>query len=173
VRLNHQIPADLERTINKALEKDRNLRYQHAADLRADLQRLKPILTPDIPRYRAQLRKGPASNSRVEPPLPSAPMEVPQRTSSAAVPVAQPNLPASGPASVPVSMPRSRMLLIVGGVVLAALIAGVFFWVRTKPTRSPKRTRSLSPISSTPPMTLCSTVRSRRRWRWIWNNRLT
>ena len=41
VRLNREIPVDLERTINKALEKDRTLRYQHAADLRTDLQRLK------------------------------------------------------------------------------------------------------------------------------------
>ena len=41
VRLNSQIPAELERIISKALEKDRNLRYQHAGDLRADLQRLK------------------------------------------------------------------------------------------------------------------------------------
>jgi serine/threonine protein kinase/tetratricopeptide (TPR) repeat protein len=41
VRLNHDVPAELERIINRALEKDRNLRYQHASDMRAELQRLK------------------------------------------------------------------------------------------------------------------------------------
>ena len=41
VRLNSQLPAKLEDIINKALEKDRNLRYQLAADMRTDLQRLK------------------------------------------------------------------------------------------------------------------------------------
>jgi len=41
VQLNPDVPPKLEEAINKALEKDRNLRYQNAADIRTDLQRLK------------------------------------------------------------------------------------------------------------------------------------
>jgi hypothetical protein len=41
IRLNHDLPPKLEDIINKALEKDRDLRYQHASDIRTDLQRLK------------------------------------------------------------------------------------------------------------------------------------
>jgi eukaryotic-like serine/threonine-protein kinase len=41
VRLNPDVPVELERIVNRALEKDKDLRYQHAADIRAELQRLR------------------------------------------------------------------------------------------------------------------------------------
>jgi TolB-like protein/predicted Ser/Thr protein kinase len=41
LRLNPDVPAELERIVSKCLEKDRNLRYQHVSDIRTDLQRLK------------------------------------------------------------------------------------------------------------------------------------
>ena len=49
IQLNNLIPAELERILNKLLEKDRDLRYQVAAELRADLKRLRRELEPGRP----------------------------------------------------------------------------------------------------------------------------
>jgi len=61
IRLNPDIPPKLEEIITKCLEKDRNLRYQHAADIRTDLQRLKrdtesgrAAAVPQIPSHRSR-----------------------------------------------------------------------------------------------------------------------
>jgi serine/threonine protein kinase/Tol biopolymer transport system component len=75
-RLNPEVPAGLERIINRALEKDRELRYQHASQMRADLQRLNrdvassKAASPALPRRgsSALAGRGVAAPARVENP---------------------------------------------------------------------------------------------------------
>ncbi len=58
VRLNPQVPQKLEEIIDKCLEKDRNLRYQHACEIRADLQRLKRTVDSGSTLVRARTGDG-------------------------------------------------------------------------------------------------------------------
>src|SRR6202049_4617216 len=74
MRLNPDVPADLERIISKALEKDRNLRYQSAADLRSDLTRLKRDL--DSGRTSSAVAEVSAASSSSASSIPPAPPAV-------------------------------------------------------------------------------------------------
>ena len=118
IRLNPDLPAKLEDLINKSLEKDRNLRYQHAADIRADLQRLKR----DTESGRA-VATGSGSVAvaqetglhAIAPPAPAASSSQVAATSSGAVPSVE-----SGAGA----RKRSWKILVPILVVLGALVAG-------------------------------------------------
>jgi serine/threonine protein kinase/tetratricopeptide (TPR) repeat protein len=108
LRFNHDMPADFERILQKALEKDRNLRYQNAADLRTDLARLKRDL--DSGRSSASAS---AFSSGVTVPAPSGPVSIPAT-------------------AAPVRSGRRVAALLIAAVVLAAAVLGGVYYLRGK-----------------------------------------
>jgi TolB-like protein/tetratricopeptide (TPR) repeat protein len=120
VRLNPEIPADLERIINKALEKDRNLRYQSAADLRSDLARLKRDFDSGRSSGASAVQSEPASSFSAVPNI-AAPTPSSVAASNAAT-----ISPSSSSAMAPGNL---RQYLAAGAAValLAAVSGGVYF----------------------------------------------
>ena len=124
VRLNPELPAKLEDIINKALEKDRNLRYQHAADIRTDLQRLKR----DTETGRAAAVSG-AVATVPEPAAAPAPSPAAHHASSSSLPAAASSSAVPAVSAAPAA-PKTRSWKIPGiaAAVIAILVAGGLFW---------------------------------------------
>jgi serine/threonine protein kinase len=95
VRLNPDLPQKLEEIISKALEKDRNLRYQHAVDMRADLQRLK-----------RDTESGRTASFEIPPPMPAAPISAP---TTIPAPITNPPVESANPPASVVASSQTRV----------------------------------------------------------------
>ncbi len=140
VRLNPDIPAEFERIINKSLEKDREMRCQSAAELRADLKRLK--------RETESARSGSTPVAASVPVSSVTPVASSVRTDSSHITATPPEHPSgtqaqaavpsgsSTVAAAPAPAARNRLLLVGSAIALViALAAGGFWWLkgRAKP----------------------------------------
>jgi tetratricopeptide (TPR) repeat protein len=124
IRFNRDIPAKLEDIISKALEKNRSLRYQHASEVRSDLQRLKR--DTETGRVRAA---GSGSVAAVQEPGPQVAVAQPSPASVATDKTTKKSSSATKVAEVPVVKERMLWKIAVPSfvVVVALTVGGLYY----------------------------------------------
>jgi serine/threonine protein kinase/Flp pilus assembly protein TadD len=135
IRLNPDLPGEMERIVSKSLEKDRNLRYQHAADMRADLQRLKRDTDTGRAVAASSGSVAAASESGSSPSVQGAaqPVAQPPASASAAALASIPSSSSAKVAAVATEQPKKTStwkIAIPVTVLLIAVAAGFFFYSR-------------------------------------------
>jgi len=137
IRFNRTIPAKLEDVINKALEKDRSLRYQSAADMRTDLHRLKRDTQSGFTAAASSAANVPATSGVVAAapqPAQSAPSVTPPPSSGSTPTVVSSSSSVAVPLAVPAAVSDSRRwkILVPSAVLLIAAIAAALWLGRGK-----------------------------------------
>jgi len=152
VRLNRDVSSELERIISRAMEKDRELRYQHASEMRVELQRLKrdtstgrvPAVSGSVPAAQDHLSRSVPAESQSVTDKPASGAPSPSKTSGASAAMHTIEVLAE-------AVPRGKILGYTALVALltAVVAGGLYYRAYKSPTLTEKDTIVLTDFDNT------------------------